>query len=162
MRVWLQKQKKKEETKAAEANIASEATATPAVEPTPANSELQASVGSADKLVESIEEASRTARAATDPSPAEQVVEDGLRPTSAAPHREEVSTKLPRSGISESSDFPELTLHRDPRLVWTRHSKKVSKIKKTEKTGTRGTLDKTRTTHNLQTDPMARQSRIAA
>ncbi|KAL1606462.1 hypothetical protein SLS60_003866 [Paraconiothyrium brasiliense] len=88
MRVWLQKQKKKEEVKAA-----SEAPPTPAVEPTPAPSEAQPPNDSSDKPIESIEKAPRTEDSGVDQSAADSVVED--RPASAAPQREERITAAP-------------------------------------------------------------------
>ncbi|KAJ4356530.1 uncharacterized protein N0V89_004564 [Didymosphaeria variabile] len=88
MRVWLQKQKKKEELKAA-----SEVPPTPAVEPTPAPSEAQLPNDSSDKPVESIEEAPRTEHGGVDQSAADSVIED--RPASAAPQREEGFTTGP-------------------------------------------------------------------
>ncbi|KAF2449055.1 hypothetical protein P171DRAFT_518468 [Karstenula rhodostoma CBS 690.94] len=93
MRVWLQKQKKKEETKAADAKAASEAAATPVVEPTPAPAEVQGLVDSADKPVESIEHAIRTDDGTADPSAAEHVAEGD--PVSAAPQHEEGSATAP-------------------------------------------------------------------
>ncbi|OAG04313.1 uncharacterized protein CC84DRAFT_1206033 [Paraphaeosphaeria sporulosa] len=93
MRVWLQKQKKKEETKAAEAKAASEAAATPAVEPTPAPTEAQASAQAAENPVESIEEATRTEDGTTDASAAEQAAQGDAG--SAAPQHDEGSATAP-------------------------------------------------------------------
>ncbi|KAF1972312.1 hypothetical protein BU23DRAFT_590094 [Bimuria novae-zelandiae CBS 107.79] len=88
MRIWLQKQRKKEENKAA-----SEAP-TPAIEPTPAPSEVQPSTGSADKPVESVEEAFR-AEGGVNQSAADSSGADAPRPASAAPQRDETSTGAP-------------------------------------------------------------------
>ena len=85
MRTWLQKQKKKVESKAvAEA-------ATPAAEPTPAPAEVQPTVDGAEKPVESIEDAPAGQDGAVDQSAAGSVVGDTPRPASAAPQQEEVS-----------------------------------------------------------------------
>lgn len=162
MRVWLQKQKKKEETKAAEAKAASEAAATSAVEPAPAPAEVQAPVDAADKPVESVEEASRTEDGITGPSAAEHVAEGD--PTSAAPQHEEVrSATTHRSGASDIRELSKLTFGRDPRQLRTRHSKRVARLRKMQKTRTRvSNLDKTRTTLKAQMDPMAKCFRMVA
>ena len=79
MRIWLQKQKKKEETKAA-----SEA-ATPAVEPAQVSSEVQSATDAADKPVDSVEVAFHAGD-----SSADQNAADGL-PDNGANQREGVS-----------------------------------------------------------------------
>lgn len=86
MRIWLQKQKKKEETKAA-----SEAPPTPAVDPTPAQSEAPPATDTPDKPVGSVEDAASNQDAVVDPGAVEGVADDTSRQASAVPQREEVS-----------------------------------------------------------------------
>ena len=85
MRVWLQKQKKKEEAKAAAQ------AATPAAETTPAATEAPSEVEGADKPVDSVEEATAPADASAEPaSTATEVVDGEPRGVSASVHPNEV------------------------------------------------------------------------
>ena len=87
MRIWLQKQKKKDETKAA-----SEA-ATPAVEPTPVPSEAQSATDAADKPVESVEVAHHGGDNSVDQNATDGLADNG------ANQREGVSTlRWPHTG----------------------------------------------------------------
>lgn len=75
MRIWLQKQKKKEEAKAA-AQVA-----TPVVEMTPAATEAPSEVESADKPIDSVEEATVTGSVVAEPATAATDAGDGEKRT---------------------------------------------------------------------------------
>jgi hypothetical protein len=99
MRVWLQKQKKKEEAKAA-----SQAPPTP-VETTPAAPEVQPVGGAAEQPVESIEEMPRAEVAAGEQAPLESGGDADKRAGSVSLQPHEVglclSTLLPPSRTDE-------------------------------------------------------------
>lgn len=78
MRIWLQKQKKKEEAKAAAQ------AATPVVETTPAATEAPSEVESADKPIDSVEEAPVTGSVVAEPAAAATDTGDGEKRTVSA------------------------------------------------------------------------------
>jgi len=100
MRIWLQKQKKKEEAKAA-------AQATPApVETTPPAAEVQPTGDGADKPVESIEEAPKAEGAGSE-DVAHEKAEDASQPTgSVAPQTNEVGLCLSACLLHSSTREP--------------------------------------------------------
>lgn len=94
MRIWLQKQKKKEEAKAA----AQAATHVP--ETTPAATEAPSEVEGADKPVNSVEEAPATGEASTEPTAVETDAGDGeVRTVSASAQPNEVGRRFPSSAF---------------------------------------------------------------
>jgi hypothetical protein len=84
MRVWLQKQKKKEEAKAAAQ------AATPVAETTPSATEAPSEVEGADKAVDSIEATAPVDALAESATTATDVVDGELRPVSASAQPNEV------------------------------------------------------------------------
>jgi len=84
MRVWLQKQKKKEENKAASQVV------TPVVDTVPAPSDSQPTEAVSEKPVETVEVESKPNHAAAEPVIVESVSEEPQRPASAASQTKEV------------------------------------------------------------------------
>ncbi|KAH8704661.1 hypothetical protein GQ44DRAFT_716409 [Phaeosphaeriaceae sp. PMI808] len=99
MRVWLQKQRKKEEAKAA-----TQAPPTP-IEPTPATSDVQPAGDAAEKPVESIEEGTKTEGAGDEQAAVEKTGDVGRQAGSVTLQTNEEST-APQSDETERPGSP--------------------------------------------------------